>query len=149
MLATPSSIARVFASCCWSPRIPAIQLWPPRKRCEATVPPCAATSSAPAVSGSMWQSMQVFFSTLSTRPAPLPVYAELRQKVGSSMPDMWTGTSTSGLRKPRWQPTHSSEPSSSTVACSRCACTDAGSSTSGVPIGARASTHEPLPSLVT
>ncbi len=99
--AAARSCARVSSSWVASPRIAAIQVCPPTNRWDFTVPPWAEASSAPAASRAMWQSMQVLVSTLSTRPAPLPVHAELRHAVGSSMPEMCTGRPRSGDRKPR------------------------------------------------
>src|SRR6185503_18349065 len=96
---------------------------------------------------SMWQSMQVFFSTLSMRPMPLPVYAELRQKPGSSRPERCTGTFMSADKNPRWQPTHSSV-STFVVTCALCFAIEMASPISGASIGACDHTYEPLPSFV-
>ena len=124
-----------------SPRIEAIQVWPPRNRCDAIVfapgSPFAPYSSAEAGSRSMWQSMQSFFSTLSTRPMPLPFHAELRHMPGSSRPLRCTGMPMSGDRKPRWQPTHSSVPIAFTVTWALWRATEAGSESVGASIGVR------------
>jgi len=105
------------------------------KRCEAILPSFAPYSSFDAGSFSMWQSMQVFFSTLSIRPMPLPVHAELRQNPGSSRPERWTGMFMSGEMKPRWQLTHSSV-STFVVTCALCFATEIASPSVGASSGA-------------
>jgi hypothetical protein len=97
----------------------------------------APASPADAGSRSMWQSMQVFWSTLSTRAMPLPVHAEPRHAPGSSSPDRWTGMPMSADKKPRWQPTHSSVPTRATEVCALWRAIDAASPRLGASIGAR------------
>ena len=109
-------------------------------RPEPCPEPCFAPSSlSEAGSRSMWQSMQVRFSTLSIRAMPLPVYALLRHMPGSSSPDRCTGIAMSFEMKPRWHPTHSSVPSlsSGTRTCCLCAATERASPSTGASIGVR------------
>ena len=84
--------AAVRRRCSASPRIdghPRVTAEEAVRRDRAV--PSRRARSRDAGSRSMWQSMQVFCSTLSTRAMPLPVHAELRHMPGSSRPDRCTG----------------------------------------------------------
>ena len=99
--ATPSSFACVSARrCSASPRIDAIHVWPPRKRCDAIVAVASrrARPSTPARApcGSRCRSAA---RPCRSRAMPLPVHAELRHMPGSSSPDRCTGIAHVGRQK--------------------------------------------------